>query len=677
MRRFLIANTCVAFLAASTALAGFNRWSPIGPSGGDLTAIAADPHSGSTAWVGTYGGSIYRTTDGGSTWADVSTTLPAELGVFSLAADASTTPATVYAGRAGRTGAASVDISSDGGGTWRTTGSGISGSSVVSLLVDSGVPGRIYAGSNGGVFRSDDSGGSWIPARGDLPADTAVAFAEDPSGSPVFVAMQNSGVYRSTTGGSHWTSLHTGLPAAATFSSLAFSQNLQGALFVGFSTSSGGGIDRMFQSGPWTSVSTGLPAGAVVNDLKLVPGSSTTLYAATAFGASKTTNGGGSWIDVSTGLESSGLLALAVTPASPNVAWGAALQLFRTTTVASSWADVSNGIFATDCISVAADPGNVSHLLVGAIEGGYGTTDTGGHWSLLPASPSIPKPFVFDPTNPSVVYAGVTQSADAGFYKSTDGGATFAPAMAGLTSPSSRQITDIALDPTSPTTIYAGSGGAVGRTGPAAGSGVFKSTDGAASWQPLHGSGIESQDVRTVAIDPLAPARILVATQGGGVFQSADGGASWAAPNAGLTNLSTDHLVIDPVTPAYVYVSLDGTEARLAGSTDGGISWELLAGFPDVQINSLFAFGGRSATILAGTENSGIEVSTDHGATWSTFNVGLPPNSAVEAIAIDSAGTLYAGLTGAGVYSYTGITSALGTVPIPGRTLATGIFGRP
>ena len=121
-------------------------------------------------------------------------------------------------------------------------------------------------------------------------------------------------------------------------------------------------------------------------------------------------------------------------------------------------------------------------------------------------------------------------------------------------------ISALAIDPLTPTTLYAGTPG-----------GVFKSTDGGASWSA---SGLIKPSV--LAIDPLTSTTLYAGS--GGVFQSTDGGASWSAsgrlaPWPGAVAA----LAIDPLTPTTLYAGTVGYSPDSLGdlykTTDGGASW--------------------------------------------------------------------------------------------------------
>ena len=96
----------------------------------------------------------------------------------------------------------------------------------------------------------------------------------------------------------------------------------------------------------------------------------------------------------------------------------------------------------------------------------------------------------------------------AGVFKSTDAGATWTAANAGLTN---LGINALAVNPATPTTLYAGTG-----------DGVFKSTDSGETWAAAS-AGSRTRRL-ALAINPAAPDTLYAGTGGAGVFRSTDGG---------------------------------------------------------------------------------------------------------------------------------------------------------
>jgi photosystem II stability/assembly factor-like uncharacterized protein len=176
-----------------------------------------------------------------------------------------------------------------------------------------------------------------------------------------------------------------------------------------------------------------------------------------------------------------------------------------------------------------------------------------------------------------------------------------APADAGLNEwttngpASSGPILSLAVDPSAPETVYAGSG----ISGMLAGT-VFKSTNGGVSWVPAN-SGLPSVFARSLVIDPQTPSTIYAGTSAG-VFKSTNGGGNWGAVNSGLVVLSVMTLAMDPQNPAILYA---GTTA---GSTNGvfksinsGVNWTPVGtGLPNGIVSALAVDPQTSSTVMPG-----------------------------------------------------------------------------
>src|SRR5438105_15781824 len=101
-----------------------------------------------------------------------------------------------------------------------------------------------------------------------------------------------------------------------------------------------------------------------------------------------------------------------------------------------------------------------------------------------------------------------------GVFKSTDGGGSWRPASTGL--PDVSTIQTLVIDPSTPSTIYAGEVPFNG-TG---GAGVFKSTDAGNTWSSASTGLPNDIGVQTLAIDPSTPGTLYAGTVGAGVFKS-------------------------------------------------------------------------------------------------------------------------------------------------------------
>ena len=197
------------------------------------------------------------------------------------------------------------------------------------------------------------------------------------------------------------------------------------------------------------------------------------------------------------------------------------------------------------------------------------------------------------PGNPNVVYVG---SASGGVWKTENGGLTFEPIFDDQPIAS---IGDLALAPSNPEVIYVGSGEANTRNSVSFGNGVYKSTDGGASWK--HVGLTESRHISRVLVHPTDPDTVFVGALGHiygpneerGVFRSRDGGSTWERVLYVDDRHGVADLDMDPNNPNVLFAAMwhferkpwthtsGSEEGGVWRSTDGGDSWtKLVEGLP-------------------------------------------------------------------------------------------------
>jgi photosystem II stability/assembly factor-like uncharacterized protein len=328
--------------------------------------------------------------------------------------------------------------------------------------------------------------------------------------------------------------------------------------------------------------------------------------------------------------------------------------------------------------ALAIDPHDHSVVYAATNGGVFKTIDSGAHWSPVNAGLPMPRSayqnggphirsLAIDPQNTATVYAGVSFFGDVlfaepsgiGVYRSDDGGKSWHAASSGI---ESRIVYALAIDPVTPTTVYA-----VGQFGPNGDSNIFKSTDGGASWSvgvPMLGDlAIDPQAPATVyagifkttdggvtwtrmsvpgigalAINPI-DSNVVYGAGGGGVLKSTDAGGSWTAVNTGLTGSSVRALVIDPQAPATLYAGLDN--GAIFKTTNEGATWiPVNTGLEGSRITSLAVDPETPTIVYAGTERRGVFKTVNGGTQWSrttlsstrTFSIAV--NSAAARVAV-------------------------------------------
>lgn len=174
------------------------------------------------------------------------------------------------------------------------------------------------------------------------------------------------------------------------------------------------------------------------------------------------------------------------------------------------------------------------------------------------------------------------------------------------------RVTSLVVSPQSPQTIYVG----------ARGSGVWKTTDGGASWKPVTDS-LPTLTVSGLAIAPSQPQRVYLATPQG-IFRTDDGGASWPQVNTMLTNvLAIDGgaMLVHPSNPNQVFANTCGsaTTGGVQRSDDGGVTWRaVLVGNcgTGLVMDAQNPQKMEAALTSPGDNRSGIYESRDGGSTW-------------------------------------------------------------
>ena len=355
----------------------------------------------------------------------------------------------------------------------RDSGTGVLG---LSAVATAGVP------ASSSTVRPRSTSGAMPALSGDAPAAYILALVVDPrSPKTVYAATLGRGVSKSTDGGRSWQALHAGLPAAR------------------------------------------------VDALAIDPRATATVYAATGLGVFKSGDGGHRWRAMNVGLaralskdrlphrRAEGFVyALAIDPHETETVYaGSALGLYKSTNGGRSWR--ASGFARRYVTSVAIDPQNPQTLYASvqgtSTRGGvFKSTDEGRHWRAADGGNRgltqryFGVSLALDPQNPGTLYAG---SGRLGVFKSTDGARSWR--VVGL---EKLPVGLIAIDPHFPRTIYAVTWLR----------GVFKSIDAGDSWQPLPAL----QHASAFALDNQDPQNLFAGTSSpGAVFRSTDGGTTW------------------------------------------------------------------------------------------------------------------------------------------------------
>jgi photosystem II stability/assembly factor-like uncharacterized protein len=123
----------------------------------------------------------------------------------------------------------------------------------------------------------------------------------------------------------------------------------------------------------------------------------------------------------------------------------------------------------------------------------------------------------------------------------------------------------LVIDSAQPSVLYAATEGNYGS--PRGFRGLFKSTDGGATWSAIDNGLADLRDLGSnmtaIVIDSSSSNVLYAGFSGGGVFKSSDGGANWSRFNDGLANLDVRSLIIAPGAGHTLYAGTSGGVFRI------------------------------------------------------------------------------------------------------------------
>jgi photosystem II stability/assembly factor-like uncharacterized protein len=244
------------------------------------------------------------------------------------------------------------------------------------------------------------------------------------------------------------------------------------------------------------------------------------------------------------------------------------------------------------------------------------------------------------PGNSTTFYFG---SVDGGVWRTTDAGVVWEPIFDGQPVAS---IGALAVAPSDPKVIYAGTGEVDIRSNLSSGDGVYRSTDGGRSWSNI---GLrDSRQISNILVDPQNANIVYVGAFGHayapnrerGVYKSTDGGASWTkvldqGPEMGVSDLAmateNPNLLFAATwrsqrPPWSTYAPLDGPGSGLFRSQDSGQSWSRLTGkgLPEGDWGrtavAVSPNGKRVYALVSASKKPGLYRSDDGGNTWTLQN---------------------------------------------------------
>lgn len=638
-------------------------WQQEGPHniGGRITCMAVSPTNSNVIFIGTPGAGIYKSTNGGTTWTAVFDSQNS-LYIGSIAIDPNNT-SIIYAGTGDPAIPFTVFVgdgiykSTDGGNTWANIG--LANSKIISkIIVNPGNSNEIYVSANGnpivadnnrGIYKSSNAGVTWSQVLfinnqtgvSDMvinPVNTNEVYATAYTcirNATVNIRHSNaSRVYKTINGGTSWNILLNGLPnTKVNRYSICMSKQNTNKLYVAVSDS------NFNMQG---------------------------VYVTTNGGASFT-NMGNNGISGNYGGFGWYFSAIEVSPTNDNHVYIAGIELFKSTDGGNNWninmppwwnyivhADIhcisfvstgkyylgtdggtyltsDDGINYTDVddipntqfYRVEYNPHEPNNYFGGTQDNGTikGNNITISNWTRIYGGDGFqPR---FDPTDPNTFYV---ETQNGGLAATTDGGFSF-NANDNNINFADRRNWDMpyVLNKFNPNTQYTGTYR------------VYKNTNGPSdNWTPISpdltdGIVLDPRFHNISAIDnsDLDAQKIYVGTSDANVWVTQNDGGTWTNITGTLPNRYVTSVHASPNVSGNVYVTHTGYKynsyiPHIHRSTNNGATWTDISGnLPQAGINDVLIYPGNE-NILFIANDIGVYVTYDAGLSWSRLGTNMP-----------------------------------------------------
>ncbi len=517
---------------------------------GTTYAVAIDPSNPQVLWAGLASGAVMKSVNGGTNWADVSPGAGMQCKAIAINPTNSLQVMAVFDG--GFSGGA-VYFTPDGGTTWNNVGATLPPNPVRAVRYDRGRwfvgAGQIFSSEYSGLWRSTNNGQAWTQLANGWPTPVAGGVTIDPNNPNVILAATPDGLHKSIDGGQTWT------------------------------------------------ISSGASSGFSLASVRFAPGSSLRVAAgASSFGVILSDNAAANTRVSSAGLGALDIYSVAVNPVNP-AELAAAFQSLNNGGV---YASTNGGVTwqlqsapGTRYSYVKFDSGGTLYALstgpVTIAQEGVYRRNSNGTWTLLgpDQGPNYETELLsidFGRTNRNLFIAGGADFVSVGTaWRSTNAGSLWTKTLA--TSQSAETERVLILPDGTDQLVLAG----VQTFSSQPVNGVYRSTDGGATWNQVTNTGLPSTvwvyDLTTAPTNSHTVYAADGSFSGGGIYRSTDAGATWSTY---LTGYNVRGVAVDPTSPDDVYfwsvfgspvyhASKNGTQVVAASDGMNGGAQQIIA----------------------------------------------------------------------------------------------------
>lgn len=638
-----------------------------GPNGynpgiGRVNCIDIHPTDPNTLFVGTPGGGLWKSTNGGDVWVPVFEDLTV-LGVSDFYINpANTDEMYLLTGDAdgGDTNSIGMMISTNGGESWETSGLTFSVESFVRnyrMIVDPTDSDIIFIAGNNGLLRSSNGGDSWTTV-----VSGTITDVEFKPGDPSIVYASNYGgaFYRSVDGGDNWSTVKSSSGLGRTAIGVSVADPTYVYMLASLNNSRFGGVYKSTDSGESIALQSDSPnifgysetasddRGQGNYDLAIAvnPENPEDIYVS-GIHIWNSTNGGQTWQD---GQGNYGILNYWVYDEgnvgnyvhadnhtldflNGNLYAGSDGGIWKSSNLGASWTDLSPTLNNTQFYRLGQDPNDATRIVAGAQDNGSNIRTSEG-WIHLFGADGMEA--LIDHEDGSTVYTSY-QFGGIIRYSNNVANANITSNLMNTEGVSGGWITPYTLDPDDSDIIYLGL------------EDIWKSDDQGSNWTKISSFNSGATQLHLAVAE--SNTDYIYTTTGWSVRRTKNGGSTWQSIGAGLPSQYMTYLAVSQEDPETIWATFSGYAEgeKVYMSTNAGDTWENISdGLPNIPANCIVHLKGSGGQLFAGTD---IGVYQKEGTDdWEPWFEGLPNVEVAELEIHYGTGSVRAATYGRGIW---------------------------
>ncbi|MEK7264040.1 MAG: SdrD B-like domain-containing protein, partial [Bacteroidota bacterium] len=612
------------------------NWTIIGPSvvpssaggAGRVNCVAVNPTNTSIIFIGSAGGGLWKSTNGGTSWS-TNTDALGSIGITAIAFDPTTTNTMYIAtGDADASDTYSIGVlkSTDGGSSWNSTGLNytVNQTTTIRALVSHPTNSNIlFATTNTGIYRTTDAGANWSSVASGSFRDLEINKT-DPT--VLYATINSDGIYKSTNGGTSFSKLTTGLPTSGIGRiGIAIAPSAPANVYALYVNSTSGfyGLYKSTDAGANWTLQSNTPNilswdgtgsdGQGWYDLVIDvdPNNANTIYTG-GVNMYKSTTSGTSWTKITHWYSGAGYPyihadqhGMTFLPGSSTTFFvGNDGGIFKTTDSGTSWSDLSNGLAITQFYRLGTSATNVNRIYAGAQDNG---TDRvlNGSWTRIIGGDGMEA--LIDYSDENYGYGELYYGA---LKRTTNGGSSFSSITSGI-GEDGGWVTPYVMNPVNPHSLYLGT------------TKIYKTLNRGTSWTAISDV-LNGATFVSLAVAP-SDTNTIYASTSSSLYKTTNNGGAWTSITAGLPVGSITYLAVQPNNAQVLYATFSGySSQKVYKTTNGGTNWtNISTGLPSIPINCVTVHPTVPNEVWVGTD-VGVYHSSTSGNTWELFTTNLP-----------------------------------------------------